>query len=118
MDWFSLPSLPVSISLSQAILIGRQEAVLVKKVIFQAIQIERGNTPVCVLDSHPFEVNDLDDAKARVRELFQMSRFPLWEGPPIEAVRVVDDGGIELHRWDDLAEFLKKQDESKNAPRT
>jgi hypothetical protein len=80
---------------------------LAEKYWIEAIQIERQDRPMRVLDRAPAHVGSVEEAKQKVRELFQLARFPMWKGPTIEAVRLLDDHEHELHRWDDVEEFLK-----------
>jgi hypothetical protein len=70
----------------------------------QAIEFERaGESTPRVLDSMTRRL-DQNQVQMVVRTLFQVSRFPLWNGPFPHAVRALDEQGNEILRWDDRSE--------------
>lgn len=72
--------------------------------IIESIEFERaGENQPRVLESVRHRL-DHSQIQTVVRTLLQVSRFPLWSAPVPHAIRILDEHGQELIRWDDWAE--------------
>lgn len=83
------------------------------KYIIESIEFERpGESAPRVIASHERRLNP-DEVKSLTRSLFQVSRFPGYPDPVPHAIRILDEQGKELFRWDDWIEMRAVQEDNK-----